>query len=101
MSIRAIRLHGMRCPAVVAHKPREIGERGRAILNLIAAECSDTSYCRLSGRAMAEATGEKARHHSSGRTALLRLARRGLIEGSWITGWRLTAAGWEVQRGER
>lgn len=100
MSVRAIRLHGMRCPAVDTTK-RAIGDRGRALLALIAADCSDTSYCRLSGRALAEATGEKARHHSSGRTALQRLVKRGLIEGDWLTGWRLTAAGWEAQRGER
>ena len=100
MSVRAIRLHGMRCPAKGPTR-RKIGERGQALLAIIAADCSDTSYCRLSGRALAEATGERARHHSSGRTALLRLVKRGLVEGSWFTGWRLTPAGWDAQRGER
>jgi hypothetical protein len=91
------RLHAFPKP----RRTRHISDRGRRLLNRIAAECSDTSYCRLSGRSLAEATAGSARHHSTGQTALKRLRARGLIEGDFVTGWRLTAAGWEAQRGER
>lgn len=59
------------------------------ILRLIAADCSPCSYLLISA---ASPVGVWR--------VLRRLRRRGLIEGHLSVGWRLTAAGWQIQRGE-
>lgn len=97
MTVRAILLRGMRCPAIEGPK-RRAGDSGAAILSCIAEDCGDSSYARHSHSTLARRIGAPP---SSVAVRVRRLVRLGLLEGDWITGWRLTAAGWEAQRGER
>lgn len=93
---RVVRLAGRR------RKPQAapLGPRCRAILARIALDCSDSSYCTLSIRQIALATGDAPRNYSNGWHALKLLATRGLVEGHWQIGFRLTQAGWAFVRGE-
>lgn len=92
MSVRALSLPGRTA------RPADIGQSARRVLHTLAEECSDTSYCALPIKQIAERAGFK--NHSCGRAALKRLAMRGLIEGHWQIGFRLTERGWRVLRGD-
>lgn len=66
------------------------------VLLFLAEDCSESSYVapalliRRLGGSVAWAW-----------MALRRLEALGRVEGSWRVGWRLTAAGWEMQGGSR